>query len=237
MMRGLTVSPGQMFGFLGSLVADTALAADCPVCIGALHQPRGGVCRICWLELAGGRWGLPGRIERPARGIESLTTLGPYEGRLRRLVGALKFGGYAGVGAPLGRLMASRMAAPAEGIDEVVAVPLHWRRRWTRGYNQAECIARGLAESLGRPCGGRGLHRTRPTLPQTGRNRRERLVNLRGAFAADRRHFDGRRLLLVDDVVTTGATLRACARALREAGAEAVHAVAAARAPWRGASG
>jgi len=118
-----------------------------------------------------------------------------------------------------------------------VPVPLHWRRRWRRGYNQAEMIAARVALLAGRPILPGALRRLRATAPQTGRNRRERVANIKGAFmvrstgcgAWPARDLKGATVLLVDDVVTTGATIRECARALKAAGACNVQAAAAAR--------
>jgi ComF family protein len=102
--------------------------------------------------------------------------------------------------------------------DAVVPVPLHWSRRWRRGYNQAEILARGLRRRHGLPVL-RVLVRTRPTPPQHG-DAAERRRNVRGAFTLPRpAAVAGRRLLLVDDVFTTGATANGCALVLREAGA------------------
>lgn len=128
--------------------------------------------------------------------------------------------------------------------DLVVPVPLHWRRRLLRGFNQAERIARPLARELGVSFG-QPLRRRRATRSQARLARSERQKNPVDAFAvggwwppepAARRGVAGRSVLLVDDVVTTGATLHAAARALVEAGAVAVTAVAAARTPtpWEG---
>jgi ComF family protein len=109
-----------------------------------------------------------------------------------------------------------------------VPVPLHWSRRLRRGYNQAEILARGLARRHGLPLV-RGLRRLRATPPQQG-DPALRRQNVQHAFAVRApRAVAGRRLLLVDDVFTTGATLNACARTLREAGAAAVGALTLAR--------
>jgi ComF family protein len=109
-----------------------------------------------------------------------------------------------------------------EEWDGLVPVPLHWSRRWRRGFNQAEILARAVGRRQGLPVLGRTLRRVRATPPQQG-DYAARRRNVRHAFAVQRpRRVEGRRLLLVDDVFTTGATANACARALRRAGAAAV---------------
>jgi ComF family protein len=114
--------------------------------------------------------------------------------------------------------------------DVIVPVPLSgWRRR-TRGYNQSEALARALARELGLPLAPRALSRRKHAPPQArSATAEERRRNVEGAFAARAEPVAGRRVLLLDDVTTTGATLRACAAALKEAGARSVYAVAFAR--------
>jgi ComF family protein len=107
-------------------------------------------------------------------------------------------------------------------IDAVVAVPLHRRRERERGFNQADILARAVAQRLHRPVLRRAVERVRPTPPQAGKAR-DRVRNVRGAFAVrDQERIDGRSLLLVDDVLTTGATVNECAKVLMKAGARAV---------------
>ena len=102
--------------------------------------------------------------------------------------------------------------------DGLVPVPLHWMRRWRRGFNQAAVLARAVGRRHGIPVLGRGLRRVRATPLQHG-DVEDRRRNVRDAFAAAGARIPGRRLLLVDDVFTTGATADACAHALRQAGA------------------
>jgi ComF family protein len=107
--------------------------------------------------------------------------------------------------------------------DIVIPVPLYWLRRWQRGYNQAEALARGLSYKLGIPCRPRWLWRKRHTPHQTGQPRTARLENVRGAFrAAQRPELRGKKILLVDDVLTTGSTCSEAARALKQAGVASV---------------
>jgi ComF family protein len=114
--------------------------------------------------------------------------------------------------------------APAlEALDAIVPVPLHRTRRLERGYNQSAALARGLAEHLDAPCRPAWLTRPRPTRSQTHLSRRERWQNVAGAFDVPQPLPNGCALLLVDDVLTTGATVTAAARVLRRAGAGSVH--------------
>ena len=116
------------------------------------------------------------------------------------------------------------------GADVVIPVPLHWRRRLKRGYNQSAALAWELAARLGLPCKPRWLRRIRDTPHQMGLSRTERQANVRGAFRAGAwARLRGKVVLLVDDVLTTGTTASEAARALREAGAARVLAVVLAR--------
>jgi ComF family protein len=132
----------------------------------------------------------------------------------------------------LGEALAGELFRRFEGAlgahDLVVAVPLHWRRRLSRGFNQAEAIARPLAIHAGIATA-RALRRSRATVSQAGLPREERLRNPRRAFFAAADSVREARVLLVDDVVTTGATVNAAAIALKEAGAASVTVLAAAR--------
>jgi len=147
------------------------------------------------------------------------------DGRVARAAILLcKHGGCLGLLRHLSALLAQE--APADlmlrGWDAVVPVPLHWRRRWRRGFNQAEVLARAVGRRHGLPVERRCLARVRATPPQQG-DAPARRRNVRGAFVVRRaERIAGRRLLLVDDVFTTGATANACAAVLLDAGATAV---------------
>jgi ComF family protein len=153
---------------------------------------------------------------------------------LDSVVQALKFRRLDYLGRHLAVALAAELGPRLEGlapIDRVVPVPLHWRRRLSRGYNQAERIARPLAGLLSLPFDS-ALSRGRATPAQSRLGRVQRLANLRRAFRVPRpRTIQGLHLLLVDDVATTGATLDAAAEALKKAGAAAVTALVAARTP------
>jgi len=148
-----------------------------------------------------------------------------YGGAIAEAVVRFKYRGRGDLARQLGSLM--QLSLPvlrAHGIDCVVPVPLHPSRLAERGFNQAALLARPLARALEVPLFAQGLERLRDTPRQATLDRTLRLENVATAFIAKRPHiFPGKRVLLVDDVRTTGATLRACALALHEAGARKVY--------------
>lgn len=220
----------------GRRIAERLLAeilpADCLLCGTPLPwRQSGGVCLPCWSLLP---WS-PGL--RPGRGpLEAVVWAGDYSGSIRRLIRALKFEGRDHLGPLLGRQVTRRLAPALRlrgpRIDLVLPVPLHWWRRYRRGYNQAEPLAAPLAEALGAPLAIDLLRRRRAGRRQLGLSRRDRLRALRGCYAASPA-VAGKIVLVVDDVLTTGATLLACAAALRRAGAAGVIGCVVARTPER----
>jgi ComF family protein len=161
-------------------------------------------------------------------GFDQVYSWGSYEGPLRKLVHLFKYGGVRPLGARFGEWMAAALPADA-GFDLVTPMPLHWRRYWERGFNQSETLAREVARRRGVPLR-QALRRVRSTAPQAGLTNAKRRANVRGAFALARgARLDGLRVLLVDDVITTGATASACARVLKRGGARQVAVLALAR--------
>jgi ComF family protein len=160
------------------------------------------------------------------RGFDEAYCYGAYEGTLRKLIHLLKYSGMRKLAHPLGGLLADALPRDKQ-FDAVTAVPLHWRRRWQRGFNQSELLGKAIARRRGIPVI-HALRRGWSTPAQAGLSNAQRRENVAGAFRA-RRRVAGMRILLVDDVMTTGATAGACARALKKAGAKSVSLLALAR--------
>lgn len=190
--------------------------AVCAALLEAFEPPPGYRCGEC--------------RERPPA-YERLLAMWLYRDPLDVVIQALKFGRLDYLGRHLAVALEEGLGDRLDGFDAVVPVPLHWWRWLARGYNQAERIARPLAGRLGLPLLP-ALHRSRATRAQTSLGRTARVANLRQAFRVPRPgRVRGLRLLLIDDVATTGATLDAAASALIRAGAAGVTAVVAGRTP------
>jgi ComF family protein len=146
-------------------------------------------------------------------------------GRVQRLLHALKYRGVQEIGETLGTWYGHnlREAGYSETFDIIVTVPLHARRQRQRGYNQNDTFARGLAEALDLPWSGKALKRTQYTSSQTHKTRPERWANVEHVFQVNKPEIiQAKRVLLIDDVITTGATLEACAVSLLKAGCQKV---------------
>ena len=165
-----------------------------------------------------GRCGL---CRRGVRGFDAAFSYGFYEDALRELIHLFKYGRVQTLAKPLGRLLS--VALPREqSFDVIVPMPLHWRKRWQRGFNQSQLLASEIGRRANIPVKN-ALRRIRPTATQAGLTNAKRRQNVSGAFRASKGSaLDGQRVLLVDDVMTTGATAASCARALKIAGARQV---------------
>lgn len=150
--------------------------------------------------------------------FDAVLSFGEYEGVLRKLIHLFKYSRISPLAPRLGALMSRALPRDAR-FDLLVPMPLHWRRRWRRGFNQSELLARALSQRTGIPVVN-AVRRRKSTPAQAGLTGAQRRVNVTGAFAVKKREFvEGRNVLLVDDVLTTGATANACAAALKRAGA------------------
>ncbi len=222
-------------------LVDLVFPPRCPLCGDALGE-QGGLCIACWSKLV-----IPGNpacalcqrplgdafsgadsdsltcapcLAAPPRhaGIAAATLYNPTS---RDVVLAFKYGRRVGLGTLLGRLMAARVGE-LQGEWLVVPVPLHRWRLWKRGFNQSVLLARTIAAAPGRTLAVDALVRTRATPSLGGLGRSDRAKALRGSIAVNRTwkaRLAGMQVLLVDDVMTSGATSDACIRALHRAGA------------------
>jgi len=243
-----------------NVLVRTLLEPGCAACGGLLERPLASpVCAACWLAVTpvaapacvrcGEPFGMPGaagpecpRCRRRAPAFALARSAGRYEGSLRRMVHVYKFERRRVLAVALARLMREAGRDLLRGADAVVPVPLHPWRAFRRGFNQAD----DLAAALGPPVW-RVLRRVETGPPQSALPAAHRHANVRGAFAVwpasvRRRLPGGYRLrnaavVLVDDVMTTGATLDACSRALLDAGVRRVAALTLARTapapPWQ----
>jgi len=219
----------------GATLAAIAPFSVCLPCRATLQRRPRASCRTCFRELTpGGRYRCERcRHEPPA--FDRLLSLWDYDEVAQAVVHGLKFGGLRYLGEHIADAIHTCYGREIGDIDSLVAVPLHPWRYLQRGYNQSIDIAKPLARRLGAPLE-RPLVRTRATPPQRRLDRSTRRDNLLGAFQTRpelvrKRRPLGARVLLIDDVVTTGATLEAASRALKRAGTEEVVALTAARTP------
>ena len=220
---------------------DLGLPPLCPSCRDLVGGP-GGLCPACWSQLSFiarpycERLGIPFAYDAGA-GLLSLEAMAtpPAYGKARAavrfddvsrtLVHAFKYGDRLDLGATLGRWMAAAGGDVLAGADALVPVPLHWRRLWARRFNQSAALAQAISAASGVPVAHEALKRAKATQQQVGLSQAERARNVQGAFRVPeggRIHVAGRRLVLIDDVLTSGATVDVCARALLRAGASNV---------------
>lgn len=200
------------------------ICADCDQ-----ELPRiSAACRWCGLPFEGGELCGACLTDPPsfARCIAPLR----YEAPVSHLIGAFKYQGNFNYGRILSRVLIERLQREPFEIDVLVPVPLHWRRRWQRGFNQAEVIADELSRALNVPTQSRWLRRTRSSTPQQSLDAEARHKNLRNIFQCEDDVRD-QRIAIVDDVVTTGATANAIARSVLAAGAASVEIWCLARTP------
>ncbi len=242
----------------GHALQDLVYPPRCLVC----HKPGIWLCDACCRDfplvsppvcpLCGDPTraaGLCGRCRRTPPAIDGMRSVVLFEREAREAVHLLKYGNRPVLAEPLARLMADYWRANPIPVDLVTAVPLHPARQRERGYNQADLLARAFGRMIDVPVGLAVLKRVRHTRPQVSLNAAQRRENMQSAFAAatpaqfskrqggDSLVVSGRRVLVIDDVRTTGSTLEACSLALKAAGASSVWGFTLARAPYAAASG
>jgi len=218
-------------------VLDLALPPLCPAC----REPVDGrgLCAGCWSKLSFitrpycERLGTP-FVYDPGPGILSMEAIADPPGYnraraavrfdeiSRALVHALKYGDRLDLAPMMGRWISQAGREVLADADALVPVPLHWRRLWARRFNQSAMLAAAISRQTRVPVAAGALKRVKPTAQQVGLSRTERAANVQGAFRVPdegKAAVTGRRLVLIDDVLTSGATVDGCARALLRAGA------------------
>jgi len=226
---------------------DIALPTLCPAC----REPVGGngLCAPCWSKLSliappyCERLGIPFAYD-PGPGVLSMQAITDppayhraraavrYDDVARTLVHALKYGDRLDLAPTMGRWMARAGRELLADADALIPVPLHWRRLWARRFNQSALLAKAVAQESGVKVADTVLKRVKATAQQVGLSQAERAQNVQGAFRVPtecKAEVAGRRLILIDDVLTTGSTAEACARGLKRAGAARIELISWAR--------
>lgn len=203
----------------------------CLVCGGMYFDSlQGGLCPVCRSAVREAEAAdLRGLLTADCAALDGAYSLVRYGDGSREQVHALKFGGIYSLGPELGREMAACAARLPETPDALIPVPLHRRRRHDRGYNQAEMLARGIREVTGLNVRTDILLRAKRTSQNAKLDHEKRQGNVRGAFACGESP-QGLSLVLIDDVLTTGATVCECAKTLKAAGARKVYVITYAKA-------
>jgi ComF family protein len=242
-----TEVPAPRFGRLAAgvrrtfrLLVDVALPQLCPACRAPVDGA--GLCPACWARLSFiappycERLGTPFAFDG-GPGLLSMEAIADppaydraraavrYDDISSKLVHALKYGDRLDLAPTMGRWMANAGRALLAEADAMVPVPLHWRRQWARRFNQSALLAEVMSKATGKPVAHGVLKRVKATPQQVGLDKSGRAHNVQGAFrvpAEGKAGVAGRRLVLVDDVLTSGATSDACARALLRGGAASV---------------
>jgi ComF family protein len=216
---------------------DLALPPLCPACREPIEGR--GLCPACWSKLSFitrpycERLGIP-FVYDPGPGILSMEAIADppayhraraavrFDDISRALVHGLKYGDRLELAPMMGRWVSHAGRELLAEADALVPVPLHWRRLWARRFNQSAMLAAAISAESGVPIAAAALKRVKSTVQQVGLSRSERAQNVQGAFRVSpegKPAVVGRRLVLVDDVLTSGATVDGCARALLRAGA------------------
>ncbi|MBQ9357374.1 MAG: ComF family protein [Prevotella sp.] len=211
-----------------SRLLDTIAPRTCPVCGGRLSANESIVCASCHMHMPLTNYEKNPFDNPMARlfwgrfPIEKAAAMFFYEpqGNVSRIIYEMKYHGKIETCQYMGEIMARRMAAAGffDGIEAIVPMPLNWRRQWKRGYNQSMEIARGINSVTALPIYNNVVKRRHFSKSQTTLHNYERMKNVENAFSltkADK--ISGRHILLIDDIVTTGSTITACAKELAKA--------------------
>ena len=227
----------------GEPLAIHSAGSVCARCLGRAEPLAVPACSICAAALSPHAAQRPQarchRCEQEPASFRRVVAITSYRSAaederesLPALIRRHKYGFDQTLARALAEFLPATLPLECDDYDMVVPVPLHWRRLWRRGFNQSALLAAEVAKRLGLTLELAGLRRIRHTKAQTARDQAERERNVRRAFAVRYpRRFQNRRILLVDDVVTTGATADECARTLLEAGARYIDVFALARVP------
>lgn len=239
-LSGWVATCRSAFAPAARMALDIALPALCVSCREPVEGD--GLCPACWSQLSFiappycPRLGIP-FVYDPGPGLLSMEAIASppayqraraavrYDDIARTLVHALKYQDRTDLAPSMGRWMAHAGGELLADADAVIPVPLHWKRSWSRRYNQSGALARVIEKYSGVPMVSDALARVRPTLQQVGLSKLERAHNVQGAFKVaneKKSRVAGKRIVLVDDVLTSGATVDACARALLRAKAASV---------------
>lgn len=185
-------------------------ADPCPVCAGRMSGHSCGVCRGRAVYLTG------------------TIALGEYTGVLKRMIASLKFNNNTRIARYFSGMAAEKLRCLENRVDFITAVPMSRKKKWKRGFNQSELIARKISRRLGIPFR-RLLEEKKGSGSQKILSITERFINTIGRYRVTARDLEGRSILIVDDVFTTGSTINECSRVLREAGCTSVYALVLAR--------
>ncbi|GAB6182961.1 ComF family protein [Thermodesulfovibrio hydrogeniphilus] len=214
---------------LRSLFYELIFNERCPICSKKSDYEFSPFCIDCWKSIEGFSFNriTTGNFAKNFwKYVDSLSSFGSYEGVLKEAIHCFKYAGVKRVGIKLGELL-SRIQPPQ--IDVLIAVPVSKRKLIQRGFNQSAILSKVLSCKWNLPLNLTALIKIRETVDQASLDAMDRIENVKNAFLC-KENLKNLRIALVDDVVTTGATLTECARALKKAGASEVHAITIARA-------
>ncbi len=204
--------------------SDHTTAPICTGCWDSIQPYEGPKCDKCGMPLDSDSSIICGECIKDQPAFRSVRTFGLYKGPLRKAINLLKYHNMKRLSKPLSGMIL-RMKIPR--ADTVMPVPLYKERLRQREFNQSALLAKYTAKNTGTPLLVNCLVKVKDTMPQVGLSSRERRRNIRNAFGVDKKELiKGKDIILVDDVITTGATVRECSRVLKKAGAGSIYVMA-----------